>query len=116
MNANAIDGRENVASTLARQDTLDFGRMYAPTFASSLVDNLAIRALHERVIAALRSGTAPWFADVLRRPDEVGDLSDKGRRKMPAMLRGADGRALTLTRRQINMVVKAALLGPFINK
>ena len=33
---------------------------------------------------ALRSGAAPWFADVLRDHDEVGDLSDRGRRKMPA--------------------------------
>lgn len=113
MNSNSIDGRENVASTLGRQDSNDFGRLYAPIFASSLVDNLAVRALHERVLSALRSGSAPWFSQVLRRPDEVGDLSDRGRRKMPAMLRGADSRALTLTRRQISAVVKAALLGPF---
>lgn len=116
MNSNSIDGRDNVASTLGRQDTNDFGRLYAPIFASSLVDNLAVRALHERVIAALQSGCAPWFAQVLRRPEEIGDLSDKTRRKMPAMLRGADSRALTLTRRQISAVVKAALLGPFVNQ
>jgi hypothetical protein len=108
MNANTIDGRSDIASTLYRQDTNDYGRRYAPGMASSLVDNLAVRALHERIYAALRSGSAPWFADVLRRPEEVGDLSDKGRRKMPPMLRGADGRALTLTRRQISKIVKAA--------
>ena len=50
---------------------------------------------------ALRSGAAPWFADVLRDYDEIGDLTDRGRRKMPAMMRGADGRHLTLTRRQV---------------
>jgi hypothetical protein len=72
------------------------------------VDNFAVRALHERVFAALSSGSAPWFADVLRRPEEIGDLSDKGRRKMPAMMRGADGRMLALTRRQIDQVIKAA--------
>jgi hypothetical protein len=52
----------------------------------------------------LRSGTAPWFADVLRDYDEIGDLSAKGRRKMPAMMRGADGRYLTLTRRQASII------------
>jgi hypothetical protein len=39
----------------------------------------------------------------------VGDLSDLGRRKMPAMMRGAEGRHLVLTRRQIDAVVQAAL-------
>ncbi len=113
MNGNVIDGRPNVAHTLITQDTNDYGRLYAPIMASSLVDNLAVRALHERVFAALESGSAPWFADVLRRPEEVGDMSDRGRRKMPPMLRGADGRALALTRRQISKVVKAAASGLF---
>jgi hypothetical protein len=113
MNGNVIDGRPNIAHTLITQDTNDYGRLYAPIMASSIVDNLAVRALHDRVYAALVSGSAPWFADVLRRPEEVGDMSDRGRRKMPPMLRGADGRALALTRRQISKVVKAAIAGLF---
>jgi hypothetical protein len=113
MNANVIEGRSNIGSTLFRQDTNDYGRNFAPGMASSIVDNLAVRSLHERIYAALKSGSAPWFAEVLRRPEEVGDLSDKGRRKMPPMLRGADGRALTLTRRQISKIVKAATAGLF---
>jgi hypothetical protein len=113
MNGNDIHGRSNIAHTLITQDTNDYGRLYAPIMASSLVDNLAVRALHERIYSALRSGTAPWFAEVLRRPEEIGDLSDKARRKMPPMLRGADGRALALTRRQISKVVKAATAGLF---
>ena len=111
MNGNVIDGRSNIAHTLVTQDTGNYGRLYAPIMASSLADNLAVRALHERIYAALLSGSAPWFASVLRRPEEIGDLSDKGRRKMPPMLRGADGRALALTRRQISKIVKAASLG-----
>jgi len=107
MNGNVIHGRVNIAHTLVTQDTNDYGRFYAPVMASSMVDNLAVRALHERVYSALLSGSAPWFSDVLRHPEEVGDLSDKGRRKMPPMLRGADSRTLALTRRQINKVVKA---------
>lgn len=108
MNGNVIDGRVNIAHTLITQDTNDYRRLYAPVMASSLVDNLAVRALHERVYAALLSGSAPWFAQVLRQPEEVGDLSDKGRRKMPPMLRGADGRGLALTRRQSNKIIQAA--------
>lgn len=108
MNANVVDGRVNIAHTLVTQDTNDFRRLFAPIMASSLVDNLTVRALHERVYTALRSGSAPWFAQVLRQPEEVGDLSDQGRRKMPPMLRGADSRCLALTRRQSNTIIQAA--------
>lgn len=108
MNGNAINGRENIASTMVRQDTNDFERLYQPIMATSLVDNLAVLALHERAFSALGAGAAPWFSEVLRRPTEIGDLSDKTRRKMPGLMRGADGRALTLTHRQINMVINAA--------
>jgi hypothetical protein len=113
MNGNTVEGRVNIAHTLVTQDSNDFGRQYEPTMAPSLVDNLAVRTLHERVYAALKAGSAPWFASALRRPEEIGDLSDAGRRKMPAMLRGADGRALALTRRQISKIVKAATSGMF---
>lgn len=113
MNGNIIDGRANIASTMVRQDTGDYGRQFAPIMATSLVDNFAVRSLHERVFAALSSGSAPWFAAVLRRPEEIGDFSDKGRRKMPAMMRGADGRMLTLTRRQIHLILHAATSGLF---
>jgi hypothetical protein len=108
MNGNAVDGRVNVASTMVRQDTNDTGRRFEPIMAPAIVDQLAITSLHERVFAALASGGAPWFAEVLRQPEEVGDLSDKGRRKMPALMRGADGRYLALTRRQIDLITKAA--------
>ena len=108
MNGNSINGRENIASTMVRQDTNDFERLYQPIMATSLVDNLAVLALHERAFSALASGAAPWFSEVLRRPEEIGDLSDKTRRKMPALMRGADGRTLTLTHRQIDTIIKAA--------
>lgn len=108
MNGNPVNGRFNVASTMVRQNTNDFERYYEPIAASSLVDNLALRALHERVFSALSAGGAPWFAQALRQPEEIGDLSSSALRKMPALMRGADGRSLTLTRRHINMVIKAA--------
>lgn len=108
MNGNTVNGQVDVASTMVRQDSGDTGRLFEPIMAPSLVDNLTIKALHQNVFTALRGGAAPWFADVLRRHDEIGDLSNKGRRKMPALMRGADGRALALTRRQVDIVRKAA--------
>ncbi|WP_051772702.1 hypothetical protein [Saccharothrix sp. NRRL B-16314] len=108
MNGNTVDGRVDAASTMVRQDSADTGRTFEPIMAPSLVDTAAVFALHQDVLAALRSGTAPWFADVLRDYDEVGDLTAKGRRKMPALMRGADGRSLALTRRQVDLVRKAA--------
>ena len=80
------------------------GRRGDPIMAPSLVDDAALENLHQSLLVALRSGTAPWFADVLRDYDEIDDLTDRGRRKMPAMMRGADGRHLTLTRRQIDLI------------
>ncbi|CDG83589.1 putative uncharacterized protein [Janthinobacterium agaricidamnosum NBRC 102515 = DSM 9628] len=115
MNGNPVNGRLNVASTMVRQNTNDFERYYEPIAASALVDNLALRALHERVFSALSAGGAPWFAQVMRQPEEIGDLSSTALRKMPALMRGADGRSLTLTRRHIDMVVKAARNAMFSN-
>lgn len=108
MNGNVYDGQIDVTSTMVRQDTGDTGRLFEPIMAPSLVDTLAVQNLHQNVFTALRSGMAPWFADVLRRYDEIGDLSSVGRRKMPALMRGADGRYMTLTRRQVDTVQKTA--------
>ena len=87
------------------------GRRRDPIMARSLVDTVALEQLHMSLLVAMRSGSAPWFADALRRYDEVGDLTDFGRRKMPALMRGADGRHLALTRRQISLI-EALLRGP----
>lgn len=110
MNGNPVNGRMNTASTMVRQNSADFERLYEPIAAASLVDNFALRALHERVFAGLAARGLPWFAQALRLPEEIGDLSSATLRKMPALMRGADGRSLTLTRRHIDMVTKAAQL------
>lgn len=75
-----------------------------PIMAPSLVDAIAVENLHQSLLVALRSGSAPWFGDVLRDHDDAADSTDRGRRKMPAMMRGADGRLMTLTRRQIALI------------
>jgi hypothetical protein len=89
---------------MARMDSLDYARQSEPIFAPEVADSLAIRTRHERVLLALESGSLAWFARVLRDYDEVGNLTDEGRRKMPGMMRNADGRHLALTRRQVAKV------------
>jgi hypothetical protein len=93
---------------MARMDFLDVNRAPAPVVDPAVADSLAIRARHERVLLALESGSLAWFARVLREYDQVGDLSDEGRKKMPALMRGADSRHLALTRRQVNKVRAAS--------
>jgi hypothetical protein len=93
---------------MARMDYLDVSRALEPIVDPAVADSLAIRSRHERVLLALESGSLAWFARVLRNYDEVGDLSDEKRRKMPALMRSADGRHLALTRRQVNKVRAAA--------
>jgi hypothetical protein len=107
MNGNPLPVR---VSTMAGQDTGDFNRNYAPIMAPGTVDNLAVQAIHENIFATLESGTPPWFFETFRRYNEIGDLTDTGRRRMPAMMRGSDGRYLTLTRRQLDTIRKAASL------
>lgn len=93
---------------MARMDYLDVSRALEPIVDPAVADSLAIRSRHERVLLALESGSLAWFARILRNYDEVGDLSDEKRRKMPALMRSADGRHLALTRRQVNKVRAAA--------
>jgi hypothetical protein len=45
---------------------------------------------------------------LLRNPNEAADFSDYGRRKMPALMCGADNNYLALTCRQIDTIERAA--------
>jgi hypothetical protein len=93
---------------MARMDLGDVGRKSEPIFDPAVAESLAIRARHERVLLALESGSLAWFARILREYDKVGDLTDEGRRRMPGMMRNADGRHLALTRRQVSKVKAVA--------
>jgi hypothetical protein len=101
-------GAMGPGNNMVNQDNGDTGRAIEPIMAPALVDPGSLETLHHSVLSALRSGSAPWFADVLRNHDEIGDLSNKGRRKMPALMRGADGRHLALTRRQVDLIRRVA--------
>jgi hypothetical protein len=93
---------------MARMDTLDVARALEPIVDQAVSDSLAIRSRHERVLLALESGSLAWFARVLRDYDKIGELGNEERRKMPALMRNADGRHLALTRRQVSKVKAAA--------
>lgn len=112
MNGNLIGTSRDVASDMPGQDTNDYRRLYAPIMATGTVDNLAVQAVHENLLSVLEAQVPPWFAQAFREYVEVGDLTDAGRRRMPAMMRGADGRYLALSRRQLDTIRKACVPGP----
>ncbi|WP_433933595.1 hypothetical protein AB3662_04445 [Sorangium cellulosum] len=113
LNGDAIHGRPNRADAMPANDSEDFNRPYAPAMASHSIDTLSITALHQQLFATLTSGAAPWFYDLLRQPTETADLTDRGRRKMPALMSGADARYLALTYRQIDIIKHAGKGGMF---
>jgi hypothetical protein len=111
MNGNPVKGQDPLAfDTMPAEEAFDTQRLMRPVVPERTADTLAILGLHQQVFTALRGGAAPWFADVLRRPDEVADFTNRGRRKMPAMMCGADGNYLALTWRQIDTIVRASQL------
>ena len=110
MNGNPFRGRDGIdLDTMPAEEAFGNQRPLRPVFSPPAADTRAIMALHQRVFAAVTSGTAAWFAKLLRQPEEVADLTDDGRRKMPALMCGADSNYLALTRRQINAIEK---IGP----
>jgi len=114
MNGNDYKGRDaELLDTMPEEESADNERAMRPVMSPETVDTLAIMALHEQVYAALRSGAAPWFVNLLRKPDEVADCTDRGRRKMPALMCGGDTNYLALTWRQIDTIRKAATQGIF---
>jgi hypothetical protein len=107
MNGNVFQGRDPLSlDTMPEEESADTERAIRPVMAPGTVDTLTILQLHEQVYTALRGGAAPWFVDLLRKPNEVADFTDRGRRKMPALMCGADNNYLALTWRQIDTIQK----------
>ncbi|HSR50038.1 MAG TPA: hypothetical protein VLV83_04370 [Acidobacteriota bacterium] len=99
MNGNQnVGGVGNNSNNMAGQDQ-GYGRAFEPIFNMN-VDPSAVRNFHANTVQALADGSNAWFLDIVRQFREVGDLSNAGRHKMPAMMRGSDGLHLALTRRQ----------------
>jgi hypothetical protein len=115
MNGNDFKGRPALSlDSMPEEEAAGTQRAIRPVMPPGTVDTLAIMTLHQQVYAALRGGAAPWFLRLLRSPDEVADFTDRGRRKMPALMCGADNNYLALTWRQIDTIRKAALAPPVV--
>ena len=115
MNGEPYHGRAPLDfDTMPAEEAFDTSRLMRPVMAEGSVDTLAVMALHQQVFAALRGGAAPWFVRLLRRPEAVVDYTDDGRRKMPALMCGADGSYLALTHHQISTIRRVAEAAPFL--
>jgi len=109
MNGNPVQGRPPLSfDTMPAGEAWDTERMERPVMVPETVDTLAILALHQQVFTALRSGAMPWFLRLVRLPEEAADYTDEGRRKMPALMCGADDNYLALTHRQIDTIRAAS--------
>ncbi len=105
MNGNPFKGRDPLElDTMPAEEAFGTERPLRPVFAPDGADTRTIAALHQRAYTALSSGSAGWFTKLLRQPEQVGDLSDEGRRKMPALMCSAESLYLALTRRQISAI------------
>jgi hypothetical protein len=112
MNGNEVVGRSPTEfDTMPAEESFGTERPLRPVMSPASVDTAAIVALHQQVFAALSAGAVPWFLQLLRKPNEIGDLTDRGRRKMPALMSGADSFYLALTNRQIATIEKATQAG-----
>ena len=110
MNGNDYRGRPALSlDSMPQEEAADTERAIRPVMAPATVDTFAIMTLHQQAYAAIQSGAAPWFVRLLRQPDEAADFTDRGRRKMPALMCGADNNYLALTWRQIDTIEKSAL-------
>ncbi|VAW66452.1 hypothetical protein MNBD_GAMMA11-3471 [hydrothermal vent metagenome] len=121
MNTDVMNGNQNVGdvpgnrNNMAGQDTgrgTPQDRAFEPLFDPALTDATTVRGFHSAILTQLENNTPPTFLDHLRQYDEVGDLSNEGRRKMPGMMRGSDGNHLALTRRQRDKIRVASTSVP----
>ena len=114
MNGNDVQGRPALSlDTMPAEEAFDTERMERPVMSPASVDTLAVLALHQQLYTALRSGTAPWFYRMIRQPEQAADYTDEGRRRMPALMCGADNNYLALTRHQIDTIRAASLMPMF---
>ena len=114
MNGASYKGRPALSlDTMPAEEAFDTERPERPVFSQHTSDTLAVLGLHQQLYTALRAGTAAWFLRFLRRPEEAADYTDRGRRKMPALMCGADNNYLALTYRQLDTIARAALGATF---
>jgi hypothetical protein len=110
INTMVMNGDEPVADVQRNRNNMpgqegDYGRTFEAIFSKTLAEYLSAVQFHvSRLQAAMDSELKTAFDGGLahmRKPEEVADLTDTARHKMPAMMRGNEGSELVLTRRQI---------------
>ncbi|MER5982275.1 hypothetical protein [Streptomyces sp. NPDC001787] len=110
MNADqGIGGVATNATNQARHETAEYERAFEPVFGQGEAPYHQVLAIHEQLMTSWRNGVLPIPRDLIRSYDEAGDFSTMARQKMPALMRGSDTLELALTRRQIELLRRAAL-------
>lgn len=110
MNADqGIGGVVTNATNQARHETAEYERAFEPVFGQGQAPYHQVLAIHEQLVTSWRTGVLPIPRDLIRSYDEAGDFSTMARQKMPALMRGSDTLELALTRRQIELLRRAAL-------
>ena len=114
----SVEMRAEEIDTMPAEEAFDSDRMMRPVFpkdASHLpqkvkgrVDTAKALKQHATAFEWVQKGNSHLLLPYLRKPDEVADYTDKGRRKMPALMCGADNNYLALTHRQIDTLRKTA--------
>ena len=111
MQTNVMNGNQGVGGVLRNTNNMPGhdnnqgrDRAFEPIFPPAAAEHALVVARHEGILSAVLSGAPVAVSPRLRTYERVGDLSDAGRQQMPAMMRGADGRHLALTRRQVSVV------------
>jgi hypothetical protein len=110
INTMVMNGDEPVADVQRNRNNMsgqegDFGRTFEAIFSSAMAEYLTAIGIHKNLLQHAVDSEAKNAFDGgmahVRQPDEVADLTNAARHKMPAMMRGNEGSELVLTRRQI---------------
>jgi hypothetical protein len=109
MNADqGIGGVQTNVTNQAAHESGEFDRAFEPIFGQGGAPYFEVLERHLWLAESWNEGVLPIARNLIRSYDEAGDLSDMLRRTMPALMRGSDRLELTLTRRQIALLRRAA--------
>lgn len=118
-----LDIVRRALETIRLMDTTNLNRRYSDNaFGSAEADWKVVTSIHNSILSTLTKGLRAEASleerrtshevlgrinTILRDYTQVVDLTTAGRRRMPAMMRGADSEDLALNRRQRNKIRKA---------
>ena len=113
MNGNPVQGRDPLdIDTMPAEEAFDVYRLMRPVFAPHSADTLSVPGAPPAGVCRPARRCRALVRLTAARPRPRGDLTDRGRRKMPALMCGADGNYLALTYRQIIIDHRASARRP----